>query len=317
MLKKTISVVIPIYNEQDIIARLMGQLKQTTSNLNYDFEFIFVNDGSSDNTLSVLIDLQNQDEHIKIIDLSRNFGQQVAISAGIDYSNQDAVVLMDADLEDCPHDIPKFIEKWEQGYDVVYALRKKRKTSVFRNICFYAFHSLNRLLSDIPIEPSGIFGLMDKRVVERLKAFPERKRYFPGLRNWVGFKQTGVVVDRGARYDAKPRVSFARLVGLALDGYFSFSNKPLKVASLLGIFFSFLTLISAILIVILKFVTNFKVPGWASMIVIILFISSMQFVCIGIIGEYLGRMYDEIKGRPLYIINGLYGLREKEMKQSR
>jgi dolichol-phosphate mannosyltransferase len=307
MNKKIISIIIPIYNEENIIKYLIQRLQSTVDRLDFNFEFIFVNDGSSDNSLELLTDLMKTDKRIKIVDLSRNFGQQMALTAGIDYAKGDAVILMDSDMEDKPEDIAKFLEKWREGYEVVYAIRKERKVSFLKKICFGIFHVLNKMLSEVPMEPAGIFGLINRRAVEKLKNLKEQARFIPGLRSWVGFRQVGIELERGERYDQKPRVNFGKLVILALNSYFSFSKKPLMLASLLGIFLSFLSFSAAILIIIFRFAMKFKVPGWASMVVIILFIASMQFICIGIIGEYIGRIFDEVKRRPLYIVDNLYG----------
>lgn len=311
MNKKKVSIVIPIFNEEEIIQPLLERLNSVLKDTNYKFDFIFVNDGSTDGSLQILFNLAKQDKKIKIIDLSRNFGQQLALSAGIDYSDSDAVVLMDADMEDNPEDLVKFLNKWEEGYDVVYAIRKKRKTSIFKKVCFNAFYFLNKFLSEVPLAPSGIFGLMDKKVVDKMRILKEHSRFIPGLRSWVGFKQTGIELERGQRYDRKARVSFGSLIVLAFNSYFSFSKKPLLIASALGIFLSFASFFVAILIIIFQLAMKFKVPGWASLVSIILFISGLQFICFGIMGEYIGRIFEETKGRPLYIIKDIYDSERK------
>lgn len=308
MKKKLISVIISVYNEENIVKRLTDALELMASSVFYDFEYIFINDGSCDHSLETLLELAKNNQRIKIIDLSRNFGHQLAITAGIDYAKGDAVVLMDADMEDNPQDILKFLKKWEDGFDVAYAIRAKRRTGLARKICFALFHYLNRLLSGIPVEAAGIFGLMDKKVVEEMKLLKEEGRYIPGLRSWVGFRQIGIELERGGRYDQRPRVHFGKLLTLALNSYFSFSKKPLKLASLLGIFLSFLSFLSAILILLFQLFMKFKVPGWASLVVIVLFIGGVQFICLGIMSEYLGRIFDEVRGRPLYIVRKAYGI---------
>jgi dolichol-phosphate mannosyltransferase len=214
---------------------------------------------------------------------------------------------MDADMEDRPEDLPKLIEKWLEGFDVVYAIRKLRKVSFFKDLLFSAFHSLNKVFSEIPMEPTGIFGLMDKKVVNEIKLLGERNRYIPGLRSWVGFKQTSIALERGKRYDGKSRVRLAKLFNLALNSYFSFSKKPMRLAAFLGFFLSFLSFTAALVIVIFQLVVKFKVSGWASLATILLFVSSMQFVCLGVMGEYVGRIFDEVKERPLYIVKKTYG----------
>lgn len=310
MNNKIISVVVPIYNEEAILAELLKRLHSVAAETNFEFEFIFVNDASSDNSLKVLLDRARQDQRIKVVDLSRNFGHQLALTAGIDYSRGDAVILMDADMEDDPDDILKFVQKWLEGFDVVYAIRSKRRDSIFRKACFGIFYHLNKLLSDLPMDPAGIFGLMDRKVVEKLKILREHSRFIPGLRSWVGFRQIGIEIERGQRYDRKPRISFSKLVTLAMNSYISFSKKPLIIASFLGFFLSFASFVGGVFIVVFQLVLKFKVSGWASIVAILLFVSGMQFVCLGIIGEYIGRILDETQKRPLYIVNNLYGIKE-------
>lgn len=310
--KKFVSIVIPIYNEEKIIKQLYSALESVIKKFDFGFEAIFVNDGSSDNSLAVMKTLLEGEKNIKIIDLSRNFGQQLAVSAGLDYAGGDAVIVMDADMEDNPQDTSKFIEKWLEGYDVVYAIRSKRKVSLIRKFCFAAFHSLNKFLSEVPTEPAGIFCLMDRKVVEKINDMQEKNRFIPGLRSWVGFRQIGIELKRDSRYDSKSRVTFIKLISLAFNSYFSFSKKPLRLASILGIIFSAVSFLGAILIIVFQLIMKFKVPGWASIVAIILLISGMQFICLGIMGEYIGRIFDESKRRPLYIVNDLYGFDKKQ-----
>jgi dolichol-phosphate mannosyltransferase len=305
---KKISVVIPIYNESKIIKELSDKLKEVAGKSVFEFEWIFVNDGSSDNSLEILINLSKDDTRIKIIDLSRNFGHQQAISAGMDFADADAVILMDADLEDRPEDLPQLISKWQEGFDVVYAIRKSRQVSYFRKICFSAFHFFNKLLSEVPMEPTGIFGLMDRRVVDEIKRLEEKNRYIPGLRSWVGFRQASIILERGKRYDLRPRVTFSKLVSLAMNSYFAFSKRPMRIAAFLGFFLSFVSFAGLLFVIAFQMIMKFKVSGWASLAALILFISSMQFVCIGIMGEYIGRIFDEAKERPLYIVRDTYNL---------
>lgn len=304
--RKKVSVVIPVYNEQGILLDLKNRLANAANNKPFDFEFVFINDGSTDNSLEILLGLAEKDKRVKIIDLSRNFGHQIAISAGIDYVDSDAVILMDADLEDKPEDLPKLLDKWQEGYDVVYVIRKSRKVSLIKNICFKIFHLLNKYISEVNLEPAGIFGLMNRQVIQEIKRLKEKNRYIPGLRSWVGFKQTSLTLERGKRYDEKPRVSIGRLFNLALNSYFSFSQKPMRLTASLGFVFSSVSFVAALFIVIFQFVFRFKVSGWASLATIILFVSSMQFACIAIMGEYISRIFDEAKDRPLYIINKIY-----------
>jgi len=306
-MNKTISIVIPIYNEEYILRELINKLGSSVRELPFSFELVFINDGSCDNSLNILLDISNEDRRVRIIDLSRNFGHQQAISAGIDHVDSDAVILMDADMEDDPEDLPLLINKWQEGYDVVYAVRKSRKVSVLKNACFHLFHSLNKFFSDVPVENAGIFGIMDRKVINEIKRLKEKSRYIPGLRSWVGFKQTSVVLERGKRYDAKSRVHFSKLINLACNSYFGFSKKPIRLASFFGFLFSFVSFIAALFVVIFQLVFRFRVSGWASLATILLFVSSMQFICIGVMGEYIGRIFDEVKDRPLYVVRGVYG----------
>jgi dolichol-phosphate mannosyltransferase len=305
---RNISVVIPIFNEARIIKELVIKLKEVAARLLFVFEFIFVNDGSSDDSLNILLDFAGSDKRIKIINLSRNFGHQQAISAGMEYALGDAVILMDADMEDRPEDLPCLIDKWQEGFDVVYAVRKSRKVSILKNLCFSCFHALNRVFSEVPMEPTGIFGLMDRKVADQVKRLGEKNRYIPGLRSWVGFRQASVLLERGRRYDGKPRVTFGKLINLAMNSYFAFSKRPMRIAAFLGFFLSFFSFAGLVFVITFQMVMKFKVSGWASLATLILFISSMQFACMGIMGEYIGRIFDEAKERPLYIVRDTYNL---------
>lgn len=307
MTNKLISIVMPVFNEELGLEPLYRDLNEALENLPYDFEFIFVNDGSSDGSLSMLMSLRRKDVRVRIINFSRNFGQQNALKAGMDNSQGDAVVLMDSDLEDNPKAIKDFIKNWEEGYDVVYAKRCGRKTSFIRKTMFGAFHALNNLISDIKIDRAGIFCLMDKKVTEFMKNFTERDKYLPGLRSWVGFKQIGIEVNRGLRYDKTPRVKMGNLFKLALDSFISFSAAPLKVSMFFGFLFSALSFAGIVVIFMLKIFFGLAVQGWASLASIILFIGGVQLICIGLLGEYIARIFNEVKKRPDYIISDKIG----------
>lgn len=303
-----ISLVIPVFNEEKVLDVLYKKICNIATKQKEVFEIIFINDGSSDKSLEKLLDMHKLDSRVKIIDLSRNFGHQNALTAGINFATGDAVILMDADLEDPPDVIFDFLEYWQRGYDVVYAIRKKRKVGVIKKIFFTLYHKINTMISEIPmLDATGIFALMDKKVVEMMKIIPEKNRYIPGLRSWVGFKQIGIEVERGERYDKTPRVSILKLIKLAFDSYISFSKIPLKIASFFGIFFSFLSFIGVFIIIFLKLTIGFLIRGWASIIVLILFAAGMQLITIGIIGEYIGRILDETKNRPVYIVKQVIG----------
>lgn len=305
-----ISVVIPVFNEEKGIQIFYNSICDAIGKRKDDFEFVFVNDGSTDGTLAALEALSRKDQRLKVVDLARNFGHQNALSAGIDLAAGDALILMDADMEDPPEKINDFIEYWHKGYDVVYAIRKRRKVGLIKKALFSVYHKINSMISDVPIpESTGIFGLMNRKTVDILKKIPEKNRYLPGLRAWIGLNQIGIEVERGKRYDGKSRVSFFKLMKLAFDSYISFSKIPLQAASLLGVFFSLASFLAMFAIFFLQLFRGFKVAGWASIIVLILFVSGVQLITIGIIGEYVGRILDETKNRPLYLVRQLIGFK--------
>jgi glycosyltransferase involved in cell wall biosynthesis len=298
---KKISIVIPIYNEAEVLEELCAQLAKVADGHRYEFEFIFVNDGSGDDSIVRLFALSRSDSRIIGVDLSRNFGQHAALTAGIEQACGDAVILMDADFEDNPEHVNQLLAAWDEGYDVVYALRGKRKSSWLRQTGSWIFHQINsRLEYEIPM--AGTFSLMDRSVVGALRLMPERNRYIPGLRTIVGFKQKGIVLARGARYDQRPRVSVARLARLAILSWVSFSKLPLKVLTFMGLFLCFVSFVATGGIVFYQIVMRFSIPGWASLIVTIAFTSGIQLLSLGIIGEYIGQILDEVKGRPIYLV---------------
>jgi polyisoprenyl-phosphate glycosyltransferase len=305
-MKKIISIVLPVFNEEAILKSLHQKLSEVISKRSERFEMIFVNDGSVDKSLAVLLDIRKRDNRVCILDFSRNFGHQNSLNAGLRETKGDAVILMDADLEDSPEDILKFLEKWDVGYEVVYAIRKKRNVPWLKSVLFKLFHKINNTLSTIDIEAAGIFSLMDRTVVNAILNINESNLYLPGLRNWVGFKQIGIAVDRGVRYDASPRVSILRLYKLAFDSFTGFSGNLLSLPIIFGLLFFAISIMALIMIVILKFFYGIGPWGWASLVSIILFISSIQFAFIGLIGEYISRIMFEVKGRPLYIIRSKY-----------
>lgn len=299
--RKKISVVVAVYNEEGVIAPLHARLKKTSDSLPYDFEFLFINDGSSDGSLKKLESLADSDPRVSVLDLARNFGHHAALTAGIDHAQGDAVILMDADLEDNPEDIAALAAAWEEGAEVVYAVRGRRDAGWLRSAAFKLYHGINsRLEQRMPT--AGTFSLMDRRVVDVLKRLPERTRYIPGLRSWVGFRQKGILLDRGSRYDRRPRVSFLKLLRLALDSYVAFSKLPLKLASMLGIFFSLFGFCAIIFIVAYQITTGFKVSGWSSLMSTVIFASGIQLTCLGILGEYMAQILDEAKSRPVYLL---------------
>lgn len=298
-----VSVVVPLYNEQENIAELHRRLGLALRSLGVPYEIVFVNDGSRDATPRLIDELRRRDPSLTVIHLSRNFGHQAAVSAGLDYARGQAVVVMDGDLQDPPEVIPQFVARWGQGYDVVYAIRQHRKEGPLKRLGYFAFYRLLNAISDLDIPlDSGDFCLMDRRVVEALRALPEQKRFVRGLRTFVGFRQVGLAYERAERQGGQPKYTFRALVGLAVDGLVSFSSYPLRLMTHLGIAAAALAVGLTIWVFIDAF-TRWTAPrGWASLIVTVLFMGSVQLISLGIIGEYIRLIFLETKGRPTYII---------------
>lgn len=304
-----ISIVIPLYNESESIEHLFARLTPVLVGLDLDYEIICVNDGSQDDTIKRLIELNQQDPTIKIVSLSRNFGKEIALTAGIDYASGAAVIPIDADLQDPPELIEKLIAKWREGYDVVYATRRSRQGDTWlKRISAMAFYQTIGRMSHVPIPANtGDFRLLDRRVVEAIKKLPERTRFMKGLFAWVGYKQTSVLFDRQPRYRGQTTWNYWKLWNFALDGIISFSFLPLKVWSYVGVTISVVSLLYALMLVIRTLIFGVDVPGYASLMVAILFLGGIQLITLGVLGEYLGRVYEEVKGRPLYFVREEYG----------
>jgi glycosyltransferase involved in cell wall biosynthesis len=298
-----LSVVLPVFNERAVLAELLKRVLAAVQQCRVEAEIIFVNDGSSDGSGELLDELAVTRSDVKVIHLSRNFGHQAAVQAGLEHAGGDAVVLMDSDLQDSPDAIPQFFAKWQEGFDVVYAVRTKRKENFVKRCLFTGFHRfLSRIATtDIPPD-AGIFGLLDADVVREIVSLDERDRYLPGLRSWVGFKQTGIVVERLARYDLQPRVSMRGLWNLAKTAIFGFSSFPLTVFYLIGY--------SALLVFVglsgyalyCKLFTSLAIPGWTSHVLSASFFGALNALGISILGEYVTRIYDQVRGRPLYLV---------------
>jgi glycosyltransferase involved in cell wall biosynthesis len=302
-----LSLVIPVYNEQENLQLLYGRLCEALEPISITFEIIFINDGSRDESMSILKELGSTDRRVCIIDLSRNFGHQVAISAGLDYARGHGVIIMDADLQDPPEVLPQFIAKWQEGYDVVYAIRNSRKENWIKCKLYSIFYRLLQRIANIEIPlDAGDFCIMDRRVVDELNGMPERGRFVRGLRSWIGLRQTGLVYERKARNAGQSKYTFSRLVYLALDGLVSFSFLPLHLITLLGFGVSALSILLAIFYAIKKLTVGLNPPGFATTIVAILFLAGVQLITIGVIGEYVGRIFEEVKHRPLYIVRRIY-----------
>lgn len=303
---KIVSIIIPVYCEEKVVEECYKRIKTTMDSLaSYDYELIFVDDGSYDDTLSILEQIAAHDTKVKIISLSRNFGHQIAITAGLDRASGDTAVVIDADLQDPPELIPKMLEKWEKGYQVVYAKRTAREGERrLKRWTASLFYWLLNKLTDIKIpQNTGDFRLMDRKVVLEMRKMKERNRFVRGLSSWVGFSQIGVEYKRNQRYAGETKYSLRKMLKFAFDGIFSFSQKPLKIALNIGFFSIFVGLLLIIYVFLGKiFFPDITVPGWASLLIAVVFFGGVQLFTIGIIGEYIGRIYDEIKNRPLYII---------------
>lgn len=307
---RSVSLVIPLYNEEAVLPALYERLVAVLAALDGDEalgcrvrEIVFVNDGSRDGTLDRLRLLAEADPRVVALHLSRNFGHQAAITAGLDAARGDAIILMDGDLQDPPEVIPELLRSWREGNDVVVARRRSRQERGLRGAAFRLFHRLFGLVSDFPIEAdAGIFGLLDRRAANELIRLQERNRFLPGLRSWVGFRQATVWYDRAARAAGEPQQSFGRLLRYAFDAVFSFSYKPLRLSWLFGFVVSTFAFIYGTILVIMRLLSINVVVGFTTPTVAILFLSGIQLITIGILGEYLGRIYDEIKRRPHYIV---------------
>jgi glycosyltransferase involved in cell wall biosynthesis len=306
------SVVVPLYNEEGNVAALFDRIFAVVENIaeHPSFEVIVVNDGSTDGTLSAIRDQMRSRKNIVLVNLSRNFGHQLAATAGIEIAQGDAVILMDGDLQDPPELIVQFLERWRAGFDVVYAVRHKRKgESPFKVWTAHVFYRIIKRLTRVAIPvDTGDFRLMSRRVVNALKRSPERHRFLRGMVSWVGFNQTGVEYDRDERLSGQTKYPLPKMIRFAIDGVTSFSDAPLRFASYMGFCVSIVALIYAAMVVVYK-LFHHNAPGytqgWASLIVAIIFLGGVQLIGIGILGEYIGRIHDEVKGRPLYLISDI------------
>ncbi|RMG83481.1 MAG: glycosyltransferase [Bacteroidetes bacterium] len=309
-----ISIVIPIFNEAENLRMLHDRLVAAAPSWGEDYEIILVDDGSSDRSFEIMEAFARQNPRFKIIKLSRNFGHQAAISAGLKYAKGDAVVIMDGDLQDPPEELNRFLAKWREGYQVVYAIRTKRKEGLHKRFAYKLFYRLLDWVSDIDIPlDSGDFCVMDRKVVHALvHEMPEQNRFVRGLRAYAGFRQIGVAYERSERAAGEPKYTFRKLVNLAVDGLLDFSTFPLRMATYLGFFIAFPSFLMGIFFIFHRLL-NFKVlgyspedtPGLATLAVGLFFLSGVMLIMMGIIGEYLGRIYKEVKRRPFFIVDEL------------
>lgn len=317
---KLISIVVPCFNEEEVISETVNQLINFCNRLDHlSFELIFVDDGSEDRTRQLLKKYAAQDNRIKIICFSRNFGHQIAVTAGIDATSGNAVVLIDADLQDPPETISEMIDKWLQGYDVVYGTRTERLGESVIKLAtarwFYVF--LNKLSNiQIPFN-TGDFRLMSRKVVDSLKAMPERDRFVRGMVSWVGFKQISLPYKRKERFAGDSKYPFRKMISFAVSGIVSFSKKPLQLSLTLGFLSALLALFGIGYVLYIRIFTNTWVEGWTALMISVLFFGGIQLFCIGILGEYIGRIHNEIKYRPLYITEEYIGFGDKGPNSSR
>lgn len=316
----TISLVVPVYNEEGGLRELYRRVKAVMDTTSETWELVLVNDGSRDSSADIIAALHQQDMRVRGISFSRNFGFQVAVTAGLDAVRGDAVVLLDADLQDPPEVLPDMIARWREGYDVVYGVRNEREGETwFKRATAAAFYRIIRGITsiNIPVD-TGDFRLMDRRVVEAIRQMPERHRFLRGMVSWVGFRQTGVSYQRHARYAGKTNFTLGKMMRFALDAITSFSYAPLQLASYAGFVIALLSAVSILAVIALRLLgASQPLLGQATTLVVVLFLGGVQLIGMGLLGEYLGRMYDEIKGRPLYLVDQRWGFDEAQNRTER
>jgi len=311
-----ISVVIPCYNEEEVLGLLYERLDKSAREWGTDYEIILVNDGSRDRTWEMMEEIHQKNPKWKMVSLARNFGHQIALWTGLSVATGNVIAVLDADLQDPPEILPQFLQKWAEGFDVVYAVRKKRKENIFKRAAYFTFYRVLMALAEhqIPLD-SGDFCVMDARVVKAITSSGESRPFIRGLRAWVGFKQTSLPYERHARAAGEVKYTFTKLVRLALDGILSSSTKPLRLASLLGAVVSGFAFLAAVLTLIQRiFASWFSSPppsGYATIVVGMLFLGGVQLFCMGILGEYIGRIYENVSGRPISVVAELRGLQKK------
>ncbi|HEY5345950.1 MAG TPA: glycosyltransferase family 2 protein [Verrucomicrobiae bacterium] len=319
---KKISVIVPCFNEEAVLPKLFARLGAVAATWNCDYEIICVDDGSRDRTWEILKAQHAQDPRWHCLCFARNFGHQTAVSAGLHFATGDAAVIIDADLQDPPEEISRLLDKWREGFEVVFATRKERKDPLVKKILAWGFYRLLQKMTPLPMSTdAGDFCLLDKKVVAVMNALPERSRYLRGLRTWCGFRQASVEFDRAERAAGVPQYTFKKSFKLAMDGLFSFSAAPLRLATYLGLWVSAFAFFGVLFTLAQKiFSTEFSKIGLApgagfpTIVISVLFLGGVQLICLGILGEYIGRIYEEVKGRPLWIIRDSVGIVAPEKK---
>ena len=316
--RKLVSILVPAYNEEEVLYMLYERLSKLMNSMEqYDFEILLVNDGSKDKTFSIMKELRQNDKRICYLNLSRNFGKETAMIAGLDYIKGDCVIIIDADLQDPPELIPDMLKFWEEGYDDVYAKRKSRKGETWlKKITSKMYYRTLQSVTKIEIQKdTGDFRLLDRRCVEALKQLRESERYTKGLYSWIGYKKREILYDRDPRAAGKTKWNYGKLINLSIDGLTSFTTAPLRWSAITGIIISIIAFIYMLLIIFRTIIWGTDVAGYASTMVVILFLGGIQLIFLGIIGEYLGRAFYESKGRPLYFIDCYNEERETNMKK--
>ncbi|HRY28777.1 MAG TPA: glycosyltransferase family 2 protein [Elusimicrobiota bacterium] len=304
-----LSIVVPVFNEEEVVSEFYRRLKQVLRSMDIAHEIIFVDDGSRDNTVSLLLKQAAGDDTVKVIEFSRNFGHQNAISAGLDHAAGDACIILDGDLQDPPELIPEMVSKWREGHEVVYAVRNAREgEGFFKKGTAAVFYRLLRTLAGVDIpKDTGDFRLMDRQVVDALGRLPERNRFLRGLVSWVGFRQVGIPFDRPARLAGETKFSLFKMLRFALDGITSFSRLPLRLVTLVGLFCFLGSLAVLGWAFYVRLFTVRSVQGWTSLIGVVLFLGGTQLLATGVVGEYIARIFDEAKQRPLYLVRRTHG----------
>ncbi|MGH0858338.1 MULTISPECIES: glycosyltransferase family 2 protein [unclassified Bacillus cereus group] len=313
-MQKLISVVVPMYFEEEVAQECYNRLKSVMLQNNINYEFVFVNDGSTDRTMEILSEIAANDYRTKIVNFARNFGHQVAVTAGIAAAKGDAIVIIDADLQDPPEVIPELIAKWEEGYEVVYAKRKQRKGETwFKLLTAKYFYKFLNYMSDIDIpKDTGDFRIIDRKIADVFNQMTERNRFIRGMMSWVGFRQTYVEYERDERFAGETKYPLKKMIKFASDGIIAFSTKPLRIVMSLGLLSVLISIIVLLYTITVKIFGHGTQTGWASIMVAITFFSGIQLLGLGIVGQYIARIYDESKNRPIYIVKETINIDEEE-----
>ncbi|OOR27458.1 glycosyltransferase [Bacillus mycoides] len=318
-MEKLISVVVPMYFEEEVAQECYNRLKSVMLQNNINYEFVFVNDGSTDRTMDILSEIAANDYRTKIVNFARNFGHQIAVTAGIAAAKGDAIVIIDADLQDPPEVIPELIAKWEEGYEVVYAKRKQRKGETwFKLLTAKYFYKFLNYMSDIDIpKDTGDFRIIDRKVADVFNQMTERNRFIRGMMSWVGFRQTYVEYERDERFAGETKYPLKKMIKFASDGIIAFSTKPLRIVMSLGLLSVLISIIVLLYTITVKIVGDDTQTGWASIMVAITFFSGIQLLGLGIVGQYIARIYDESKNRPIYIMKETINIEKEETVQKK